>query len=318
MRKDTILITGANGQLGSVLTEALRKIHGPQNVITSDIRQSQTGDLYFEHLNILDAPALGKIIDTNKITQIYHLAAILSAKGEANPLKTWEINMTGLFNVLEVAKEKGLDKIYFPSSIAVFGNDTPREFTPQNPPMTPETVYGMSKLAGEKWCNYYSNKYDLDIRSLRYPGVIGWQSMPGGGTTDYAVEIYHAAVQGKTYNCFLEQDTRLPMIYMEDAIRATIELMNAPKEKITVQTSYNLGGMSFSPKEIACEIQNSIPNFKIQYQPDFRQAIAETWSEKIDDSQARKDWAWKPKFDLASMSKDMLFHLNEMYSMPVV
>lgn len=314
MSKEIILVTGANGQIGSVLTAALRNSFGFSNVIATDIRNSEINDGPFEILNVLDTAAFSALIDRYHVTQIYHLAAILSAKGEANPLKTWDINMTGLFNVLDVAREKKIRKVFFPSSIAVFGSDIPRQNTPQNAVLKPTTVYGMSKVAGELWSQYYFNRYGLDVRSLRYPGVIGHQSDPGGGTTDYAVEIYHYAVKGKPYACFLKKDTFLPMIYMEDAIRATLELMEAPADSLKIRTSYNLAGMSFSPAEVAVSIQNEVPGFKILYQPDFRQEIADSWPESIDDSPARMDWHWKPHFDLASMTRDMLFHLQEKYA----
>ncbi len=314
MSKEKILVIGANGQIGAVLTNALRDQFGTANVIATDIRDGALQDGIFEILDVLDAAALANLIEKHHITQVYHLAAILSAKGEANPLKTWDINMNGLFNVLEVSKEKGVHKIFYPSSIAVFGSDIPRQNTPQNAILKPTTVYGMSKAAGELWSQYYFQRYGLDIRSLRYPGVIGYQSDPGGGTTDYAVEIYHYAVKGKPYACFLAKNTALPMIYMDDAIRATLELMDAPAENIRERTSYNLAGMSFSPGEIAESIQREMPDFTVLYQPDFRQKIAESWPESIDDTPARNDWGWQPKYDLDSMTRDMLFHLQEKYA----
>lgn len=314
MSKEIILVTGANGQIGSVLTAALRRTFGTSNVVATDIRSSEIQDGPFEILNVLDTAAFSAMVDRYHVTQIYHLAAILSAKGEANPLKTWDINMTGLFNVLDVAREKKIRKVFFPSSIAVFGSDIPRQNTPQNAVLKPTTVYGMSKVAGELWSQYYFNRYGLDVRSLRYPGVIGHQSDPGGGTTDYAVEIYHYAVKGKPYACFLKKDTFLPMIYMDDAIRATLELMDAPSGSLKIRTSYNLAGMSFSPAEITESIRNEMSDFKILYQPDFRQEIAESWPESIDDEAARTDWHWKPRFDLTAMTKDMLFHLQEKYA----
>lgn len=318
MRKDTILIIGANGQLGSVLTEKLQEIFGYDHVITSDIRQPEKKNSVFEFLDITDADRLAEVVKKYNVTQIYHLAAILSASGEKNPLGTWDINMKGLINVLEIAREKQLSKIYFPSSIAVFGPDTPRLNTPQHTVLAPTTVYGMSKVAGENWCQYYAQRYDLDIRSLRYPGVIGYQSLPGGGTTDYAVDIYHKAILNEPFSCFLKSDTSLPMIYMDDVIRGTLELMDAPASKIKIRTSYNLGGISFSPAEIASEIQKHIPDFVIKYEPDFRQQIAESWPDSIDDSEARKDWGWEPKFDLNLMTKDMLFHLGKQYKPALV
>ncbi|MBI1223923.1 MAG: NAD-dependent epimerase/dehydratase family protein [Bacteroidetes bacterium] len=314
MGKEKILVIGANGQIGSVLTEALRKSFGADMVIASDIRQVEGHDGPFEILNVLDRQGIADMVKRHGITQIYHLAAILSARGEQNPLQTWDINMGGLFNVFEVARESGVSKVFFPSSIAVFGADIPRQMTPQNAVLKPTTVYGMSKAAGELWSQYYFQKYGLDIRSLRYPGVIGWQSNPGGGTTDYAVDIYHYAVRGEDYSCFLSENTFLPMIYMDDAIRATLELMDAPSENIKERTSYNLSGMSFSPSEIAACIQTEMPDFTVSYSPDFRQKIADSWPSSIDDSAARKDWDWQPKFDLKGMTKDMLFQLQKKYS----
>ncbi len=310
MSKEKILVIGASGQIGSVLTDALRHTFGTSNVVASDIRESSHGDLFFEKLNVLDAGQLAGLVDKHQITQIYHLAAILSAKGEANPLGTWEFNMTGLFNVLEIAREKKLAKVFFPSSIAVFGKEIPRQNTPQNAVLLPTTVYGMSKTAGELWSQYYFNRYGVDVRSLRYPGVIGWQSEPGGGTTDYAVDIFHYAVAGRNFPCFLRQDTRLPMIYMDDAVRATLELMEAPAGQISVRTSYNLAGMSFNPAELAASIKQKLSAFEISYEPDFRQAIADSWPQSIDDSKAREDWHWQPKFDLDAMVEDMILHLK--------
>ncbi|MEM8909815.1 MAG: NAD-dependent epimerase/dehydratase family protein, partial [Bacteroidota bacterium] len=299
MRKEKILVTGANGQIGSVLTKALRKIHGSDSVLATDIRSPQSEDHLFATLDILDPQRLAQLIDQYQITQIYHLAAILSAKGEQNPLRTWRVNMDGLFNVLEVAREKKIDKIFFPSSIAVFGVETPNLNTPQFSVLHPATVYGISKAAAENWCQYYHQHYQLDIRSLRYPGIIGHQSMAGGGTTDYAVDIFHSAVQNQAFVCFLAAHTRLPMIYMSDAIRATLELMEAPQEQISIRTSYNLHAMDFTPAEIAQEIQKHLPDFHVSYQPDQRQAIANSWPASIDDQVARKDWNWEEEYDLA-------------------
>lgn len=311
MSKEKILVIGANGQIGSVLTEALRASFGIENVVASDIRMIGDQEGIFEILNVLDAKAIADAVNRHDVTQIYHLAAILSAKGEQNPLQTWDINMGGLFNVFEVAREKGISKVFFPSSIAVFGEDIPRRMTPQNAVLKPTTVYGMSKSAGELWSQYYHLKYGLDVRSVRYPGVIGWQSNPGGGTTDYAVDIYHYAVKGEDYTCFLSENTALPMIYMDDAIRATLELMETSADNLSIRTSYNLAGMSFSPKEIATSIQKEMPDFKVEYAPDFRQQIADSWPESIDDTAARNDWNWQPKYDLDSMTKDMIFQLQK-------
>ena len=311
MGKEKILIIGANGQIGTVLTAALRERYGKNRVIASDIRPAAKADGLFEILNILEEKSLVKIIEKHQVNQIYHLAAILSAKGEENPARTWDINMKGLFNVLEVAKMEQIEKVFFPSSIAVFGAATPQHNTPQSTILDPTTVYGISKAAGEHWCQYFHMKYGIDVRSLRYPGVIGHQSLPGGGTTDYAVDIFHKAVKGENYECFLSANTRLPMIYMEDAVRATIELMEAPTEKIKTRTSYNLAAMSFTPEEITIEIQKHFPNFKVSYQPDSRQVIADSWTETIDDTEARLDWGWKEGFNISQMTRDMIFHLKK-------
>jgi threonine 3-dehydrogenase len=313
MTKDTILVIGANGQLGAVLTEALRAQFGQDQVIASDIRQPDKPGGRFELLDVLDATRLGETIAKNRVTQIYHLAAILSAKGEQAPLPTWDINMKGLLNVLEAGREHNVAKIFYPSSIAVFGLTTPRDNTPQFTAMEPTTVYGISKVAGELWSQYYFTRYGLDVRSVRYPGIIGYQSMPGGGTTDYAVEIYHKAVLGQPFECFLREDTLLPMIYMDDAVRGTLELMDAPAEKIKVRTSYNLSAMSFTPAQIADEIIKHRPAFEVSYNPDFRQAIADSWTMRMDDSRARQDWGWKPRFDLPAMTVDMLEQLSRQY-----
>jgi len=314
MINDTVLIIGANGQLGSVLSKELQKIHGKDNVIASDVYLNSTFDGVFEIIDATDIKAIENIVNKYTVNQIYHLAAILSAKGEKNPLRTWDLNIRMMLNVFEVARTSNVKKVFFPSSIAVFGDKAPLENTPQSAFLNPATVYGMSKVAGENWAQYYFNKYGLDIRSIRYPGIIGYQSMPGGGTTDYAVEIYHSAVKQEKYSCFLNPETKLPMIFMDDAIRSTIELMQAPKENIRTRTSYNLGGMSFSPSEIASEIQKLCPNFKVEYNVDFRQEIADKWPKSINDDEARKDWDWKPKYDLKSMTVLMLEKLKEIYN----
>jgi nucleoside-diphosphate-sugar epimerase len=308
-----ILVIGANGQLGSVLTKALQSRFGVGNVIASDIHEASNFHGLFEVLDATDRNQIQKVVTKHAITQVYHLAAILSAKGEANPLATWDINMNMLFNVLEVSRISGMDKVFFPSSIAVFGEDAPADNTPNNANLNPATVYGMSKAAGENWAQYYYLKYGLDVRSIRYPGVIGYQSMPGGGTTDYAVDIFHKAVLEEEFSCFLEEDTTLPMIFMEDAIRATIELMEAPKEKITFRTSYNLAGSSFSPKDIVKEIRNYYPDFQVKYEPDFRQEIASRWPNSINDTEAFKDWGWKPEYDLKLITRTMIEKLREHY-----
>jgi len=313
MNKNAILIIGANGQLGSVLTKELQKLYGREYIIASDINLNSHFEGVFEQLDATDYDAIETIVKKYSITQIYHLAAILSANGEKSPLKTWDINMKMVLNVFEVARLHNVAKVFFPSSIAVFGDAVDRENTAQLSYLNPETVYGMSKAAGENWGQYYFLKYDLDIRSLRYPGVVGHQSLPGGGTTDYAVEIYHNAVKNENFTCFLKDDTVLPMIFMDDAIRATIELMEAPKEKIKLRTSYNIASMSFSPKEITSAIKEVCPNFKVDYKPDFRQDIADGWPQSIDDAAAREDWNWKPKYDLKAMTKEMLEKLNIKY-----
>lgn len=306
MSKNNILVTGANGQIGQVLTRRLRDIHGNDNVLATDITKLEGYQEKFEFLDILNKNRMKEIMGDYKITQIYHLAAILSANGEWNPKKTWNINLNGVLTMFGLAEEMKLDRIFFPSTIAVFGTTTPRVNTPQHVPLMPETVYGMSKATGENWCNYFYKRYNLDIRSVRYPGIIGYQSLPGGGTTDYAVEIFYAAKRGEEYTCFLNEDTRLPMMYMDDAIRATTELMEADENDIKIRTSYNLAAMSFTPAEIVAEIQKHIPDFKVKYEPDFRQEIASSWTESIDDSHARKDWNWNHKYDLEKMVKDML------------
>ncbi|GJM31364.1 MAG: L-threonine 3-dehydrogenase [Saprospiraceae bacterium] len=312
MKKETILIIGANGQIGSVLTETLRESLGRDKVIATDIKKPTEETGPFELLDILDKAQLHKLIRKYKVRQIYHLAAILSAKGEQNPKMAWDVNMVGLFNVLELAKEEKL-KVFFPSSIAVFGSHTPQQNTPQETILQPETVYGISKVSGELWCQYYFNKYGVDVRSVRYPGIIGYQSMPGGGTTDYAVEIFHYAVQGIPYTCFLKSDTELPMLYMEDAIKATLEVMDCASDKLSVRTSYNLAGMSFTPAQLGDAIKKWIPQFELSYEPDFRQEIAEGWPGSIDDQVARKDWGWQPAFDLEKMTKDMIQKLGKKY-----
>ncbi len=306
-----ILITGACGQIGSELSQALASHYGANNVIITDIRKPDNfhTDLAFEALNVLDGGRLVELIQKYKITHIYHLAAVLSASGEQDPLFAWQINMEGMLNVMQVAQERGIKQVYHPSSIAVFGHDTPKNNTPQYTLMNPNTVYGISKLAGERWSEYYFQKYKLDVRSLRYPGIISYKTPPGGGTTDYAVDIYYKASEGKKFECFLHENTYLPMMYMPDAIRATLELMHAPSENIKIRSAYNLSAMSFSPKEISNAIKLHIPDFKISYKPDFRQNIADSWPQSIDDSHAQKDWNWKPAFDLKKMTEDMLSHL---------
>ena len=308
--KESVLITGANGQIGTVLVQELLNKYEFNQVLATDIAAEPNQKVQFERLDVLDTATFENLVNKYQITQIYHLAAILSASGEKNPLRTWEINMNGFFNVMVIAKKHDL-KVFFPSSIAVFGEEQPVGNTPQHTVLIPNTVYGISKAAGENWTNYYRKRYDVDVRSLRYPGIIGYQSKPGGGTTDYAVDIFYEAILKEEYTCFLSENTTLPMIYMEDAIRATLELMEAPKENLKVFTSYNLAGLSFSPKELAVAIQNEIPNFSINYEPDYRQQIAESWPEIIDDSEAQKDWNWQPKYDLVKMTADMILNLKK-------
>lgn len=310
MNKKSILITGGNGQIGTVLAEKLREKYGTSSVVTTDIRIAENANAGpFELLDACDADRLKALIMRYDVTEIYHLAAILSAKGEQFPEKAWQINMSSLLNVLELARKFSI-KVFFPSSIAVFGQSTPKQNTPQFTSMEPGTIYGISKVAGEQWCNYYHEKYQVDVRSVRYPGIIGYQSLPGGGTTDYAVEIYHAAVKGEAYSCFLNAGTRLPMMYMDDAIRATIQIMEAPMDEINIRTSYNIAAMSFTPEEVAAAIRKHLPDFKISYAPDFRQQIADGWVESIDDSRARTDWNWTPKYELHNMTSEMLEQLK--------
>jgi nucleoside-diphosphate-sugar epimerase len=313
MKQEKILVIGASGQIGVELTLELRKIYGAGNVVASDLREQNEllqGTGPYVSLDVMNKEMLHVQVIRQGITQIYLLAAILSATGEKNPNLAWHLNMQGLLNVLDIAREEKLSKVYWPSSIAVFGPTSPKNNCPQQTIIEPTTVYGISKYAGEFWCNYFFNKYGVDVRSIRYPGLISYKSAPGGGTTDYAIEIFHEALENKHYDCFLEKDTFLPMMYMPDAIRATIELMEAPSEKITIRTSYNISAMSFSPKEIAMEIKKHIPGFTIDYIPDYRQGIANSWPGSIDDSVARNDWSWKPNFDLSAMTIDMLTNLK--------
>jgi nucleoside-diphosphate-sugar epimerase len=313
MQKEKILVIGASGQIGVELTLALRKIYGNQNVIASDLREQNPlleGTGPYVSLDVMNKEMLHVQVIRQNITQIYLLAAILSATGEKNPNLAWHLNMQGLLNVLDIAKEEHLTKVYWPSSIAVFGPTSPKQNCPQKTIIEPTTVYGISKYAGEFWCNYYHLKYGVDVRSLRYPGLISYKSAPGGGTTDYAVEIFYEAKEEGKYSCFLQEDTYLPMMYMPDAINATIQLMEAPKENIKVRTSYNIASMSFSPKEIAAEIKNHIPNFSIDFKPDYRQQIADSWPQSIDDSEARNDWGWQHQYELPQMTKEMLENIE--------
>lgn len=313
MTKEKILVIGASGQIGVELTLALRKIYGNANVVASDLREQNPlleGTGPYVSLDVMNKEMLHVQVIRQNITQIYLLAAILSATGEKNPNLAWNLNMTGLLNVLDIAREEKIHKVYWPSSIAVFGPTSPKQNCPQQTVIEPTTVYGISKYAGEFWCNYYFQRYGVDVRSLRYPGLISYKSAPGGGTTDYAVEIYHAALEEKKYQCFLKEDTYLPMMYMPDAIKATIELMEAPASQISIRTSYNVASMSFSPKEISQSIQKIIPEFSISFKPDYRQNIADSWPQSIDDSVARRDWGWKHEYDLDAMSKDMIDNLK--------
>ncbi|MBU0942607.1 MAG: L-threonine 3-dehydrogenase [Bacteroidetes bacterium] len=308
-----ILIIGACGQIGTELTHSLRKIYGTDNVIASDIRKLNNDVVNsgpFEVINALDFNQIEHLVEVHQITDVYLMAALLSATAEKNPAFAWDLNINSLFHVLNLAKAGKIKKIFWPSSIAVFGPTTPKENTPQYTIMEPSTVYGISKQAGERWCEYYHNIFGVDVRSIRYPGLISWSSPPGGGTTDYAVDIFHKALADKTYECFLSSETKMPMMYMDDAIAATIKIMQAPIEEIKIRSSYNLAAMSFTPTEIAAEITKHIPEFTITYEPDFRQKIADSWPASIDDISARADWGWKHKFDLESMTKDMLEHLE--------
>lgn len=312
---ERILIIGANGQIGSELVEALALQHGAQNVIASDIGATNVYKAArYTQLDVLDKASLEKFVADEGITQVYQLAALLSATGEQAPLKAWTLNMDGLLNILEVARVRGEAgkplRVFWPSSIAAFGPNTPAVDTPQYTVMDPTTIYGISKLAGERLCEYYFTKYGVDVRSIRYPGIISFKSPPGGGTTDYAIAIFHAALRGERYDCFLGPETTLPMIYMPDAIRATIELMDAPAGKVQIRSSYNVAGLSFNPAELAAAITGAVPAFEIAYAPDSRQAIADTWPKSLDDSRATADWGWKARIGLDQMVTDMLENID--------
>lgn len=309
-----ILIIGACGQIGTELTHRLRAIHGVENVIASDIRKmnnSVVNDGIFEVLNALDYNQIQHIIEDYDVKEVYLMAALLSATAEKNPAFAWDLNMNSLFHVLNIARIRKNMKIFWPSSIAVFGPSTPSTNTPQYTIMEPTTVYGISKQTGERWCEYYYNRYKVDVRSIRYPGLISWTSPPGGGTTDYAVDIYHKALKKKKFECFLSEKTKLPMMYMEDAIKATIDIMKAPKKNIKIRSSYNLAGISFTPKDIAAEIKKHIPEFEITYKPDFRQKIADSWPASIDDSLTHEHWGWQHQYDLKAITKEMLKNLKK-------
>ncbi|MBL7859419.1 MAG: NAD-dependent epimerase/dehydratase family protein [Cyclobacteriaceae bacterium] len=314
MKKQRILVIGAGGQLGSELTQGLWNLYGKENVMATDVKDAEgvlaTGN--FEILDVLQQDQLFNLVRKNQITQVYHLAAILSATGEKNPKFAWHLNMDGLINVLDAAVEYKIEKVYWPSSIAAFGPTTPKIKTPQHTVMDPTTIYGISKQAGERWCEWYFKNHGVDVRSLRYPGLIGYKTKPGGGTTDYAVDIFFKALSDKKFECFLKPDTYLPMMYMDDAVKATLDLMEAPAEKIKIRSSYNVAGMSFCPAEIAAEIKKHIPEFEITYHPDFRQAIADSWPKSINDSEARIDWGWEPQFDLTRMTKEILENLPQL------
>ncbi len=313
LMSETILIIGACGQIGTELTTKLRTLYGKENVIATDIREGDAMLMSSGPFEIVNATKKDEIVATikkYKATQIYLLAAMLSATGEKHPGKAWKLNMMSLLAVLDIAKEGLIDRVYWPSSIAAFGPTTPKHQTPQRTIMEPSTVYGISKLSGEFWCNYYHEKYGVDVRSLRYPGIISWKTKPGGGTTDYAVDIFFKAIEEGSYTCFLKPDTRLPMMYMDDAVNATIQIMQADADQIKIRTSYNLAAIDFTPQEIAAEIQKTLPDFTISYEPDFRQAIADSWPQTIDDSQARNDWNWSHNFDLSSMTKDIIKNLK--------
>ncbi|MCB9046990.1 MAG: NAD-dependent epimerase/dehydratase family protein [Chitinophagales bacterium] len=314
MKNEKILIIGACGQIGVELTLALRSAYGASNVIATDIREEHAllaGTGPYEVLDAMDGQAITDTIKKHSITQVYLLAALLSATGEKAPKKAWDINMQSLLQILDIAVEQKLNKLYWPSSIAIFGSTTPKQQTAQKTIVEPETVYGISKYAGELWCQYYHKRWGLDVRSLRYPGLISWKSEPGGGTTDYAVDIFYEALKTGKYTCFLEEHTYLPMMYMDDAIRGTIELMEAPAEQVKNRLGYNFSSMSFSPKELAAVIKDIIPGFEISYSPDFRQQIANGWPQSIDDTEARNDWGWEHAYDIRRMSESMLHNLKE-------
>ena len=317
--KDKVLILGSAGQIGTDLVAQLRKNLGAENVWAADVKD-QHGDLkdhgHFMILDVLDAKAVYEAIHNNGITQVYLLAALLSATAEKKMKSAWKLNMEGLFNLLDIARENKKLKLFWPSSIAVFGKTTPRQNTPQYTVMEPSTVYGISKQVGERWCEYYHEKFGVDVRSIRYPGLISYKAAPGGGTTDYAVDIYLQAIEKGSYTCYLKEDTTMPMMYMPDAIKATLQIMESPADKIKIRSSYNLAGMSFSPQEIAGEIRKTIPGFTISYQPDFRQAIADSWPQSINDAEARQHWGWKPEYDLGKMTQDMIAQISLLKKQP--
>ena len=311
MSAPRILIVGANGQIGVELAGELRSRHGAAAVVTGDIVPTERmPGLAHEVLDVTDAAALAAVVERHRITQIYQLAAVLSASGEARPLLAWDVNMRGLLNALELGRMGAVERIFWPSSIAAFGPRTAADRTPQSAVMDPTTVYGISKLAGERWCAWYHTRHGVDVRSLRYPGLVSWKSPPGGGTTDYAIEIFHAAVAGRPYTCFLDADQPLPMMYMPDALRATIQIMESTPQQVRERDSYNLAGISFTPRQIAAAIGRQVPGFTVHYEPDFRQAIAASWPRSIDDGPAQRDWGWRPRYDLDGMVADMLENLR--------
>lgn len=313
MEKTKILILGAGGQVGTELTLSIRENLGTDAVVATDIKPAEGifTDGPYEMLDVIDEKKILEVVQKHKPTQIYHLAALLSATAEKNPMFGWDLNMKSLLSVLNISRDNNIKKVYWPSSIAVFGPTTPRENTPQDTVMDPNTVYGISKLAGERWCEYYFQKYGLDVRSLRYPGLISYKTEPGGGTTDYAVHIFYEALKHNKYTSFLSENTPLPMLYMPDAVKATLELMEAPAEKIKVRSSYNLGGISFTPAQLAEEIKKHLPDFFINYEPDFRQKIADSWPGSIDDTRAQQDWGWKADYDMSAMVRDMLENIGK-------
>ena len=310
---DKVLVIGACGQVGTELVENLQNIHGSSRVVASDIK-TPTNEVFlnseFVHLNVLDKVQIKEVFQTHKPTIVYHLAALLSATAEENPKFGWELNMDGTFNIFDACIDHDVKRIFWPSSIAVFGPTTPRVNTPQSTILEPNTIYGITKLAGERYCEYYFNRYNLDVRSIRYPGLIGWKSLPGGGTTDYAVDIFHQALKNGQYDCFLKEQTTLPMMHMEDAVRATLEITDAPSNLIKVRSSYNIAGVSFNPEQLTQEIKKHIPQFKISYQPDHRQKIANSWPESIDDQIARADWGWQEKYNLEKLVVNMLDNIR--------
>lgn len=317
--KSRILILGACGQIGTELTAALRGKYGSHKVIASDIREGEPELMQGGPFEIIDATnyeSIENIVIRYEINEVYLMAAMLSATAEKFPMKGWNLNMNSLFNVLNLAKEKKIEKVFWPSSIAVFGPTTPKQNTPQRTVMEPSTVYGISKQTGERWCEYYNKRYGVDVRSIRYPGIISWQTLPGGGTTDYAIDIYHKALKHNKYICFLNGETTLPMMYMTDAIKATIDIMSAPSEQIKNRSSYNLAAISFNPEEIAASIRKQLPDFTISYEPDFRQVIADSWPQSIDDADARTDWGWQHSYELDAITDEMLNNLKTRYISP--